>query len=342
MTLVAQIRPPIEAENRMLLLELKQQIAAANCFAPASAAYLVRILLISFVYFAGYAGLFLSPNGFSQLGFAMVVALATVQAGFIAHDVGDGAVTRNPKAAFLLRHYLMSFLSSLSSSYFNLLHRAHHIRLHRGLGAAGHQLDNVNPYEVQWLKRIFAWDGVVFGVAMICLRGLTFKMESIRFVARNWSATRMDRFMMVLHFIFWLVIPITVIGFANAILNYVMVILFGGLYVGTVLVLNHEGMSKVDTLAHLPLLDRTLASTRDLGRSWLSNFLLGGVNNHIEHHLFPTSPVIRLVEARSITETFLRQNGMPHVSTSCSSALVSAFRYFCSITPESRVTQALS
>lgn len=147
---------------------------------------------------------------------------------------------------------------------------------------------------------------------------------------------------MVLHFALWLVIPISLVGFAGAILNYVAIILFGGLYIGTVLVLNHEGMSKVDTIAHLPLLQRTLASTRDLGRSWLTSVAFGGVNNHIEHHLFPTIPVVRLVEARRITEAFLLQNDLQHVSTSSASALRSAFGYFRCITPECRITQALS
>jgi fatty acid desaturase len=233
-------------------------------------------------------------------------------------------------------------MSALSSSYFNVLHRGHHIRLHRGLGAPGHHMDNINPYEVQWLKRLFAWNGVVFGFAMICLRGLTFKMESINFVRRNWNATRIDRFMMLLHFVLWLVVPVAMIGLANAIVNYSAITLIGGLYIGTVLVLNHEGMSKVDTLSQLPLLDRTLASTRDLGGSWLTSIILGGVNNHIEHHLFPTIPIVRLGQARRITEAFLRQNGMPHVSANCPSALKSAFGYFRSISPENRVTHALS
>ena len=147
---------------------------------------------------------------------------------------------------------------------------------------------------------------------------------------------------MLLHFVLWLVIPISFVGFAGAVLNYFAIILFGGLYIGTVLVLNHEGMSKVDTIANLPLLQRTLASTRDLGQSWLTSIVLGGVNNHVEHHLFPTIPVVRLVKARRITEAFLLQNDLQHVSTSCASALRSAFGYFRSITPESRITQALS
>ena len=328
--------------NNLLLSELRDRIAAAGCFAPAPRAYVIRIVLISLVYSAAFGGLLITSNGTIRLCLLVVVAFATVQAGFIAHDVGDGAVTQNRKLAVLLRHFLMSFISALSSSYFNHVHRAHHIRLHRGLGAAGHQLANVNPFEVHWLKRVFAWNGVVFAIATICLRGLTFKLESIRYVTQNWKTTRQDRVMMVLHAIVWLVIPIPVIGIANTALNYACVVLFGGLYIGTVLVLNHEGMSKVDGLGRLSLLDRTLASTRNLGQSWLSNVLLGGVNNHVEHHLFPQVPVVRLADARRIAESFWGEKGLSYTSTSCMSALASAFRYFCSITPETRVTQALS
>jgi fatty acid desaturase len=329
-------------ESQQLLSELRKRLAEAGCFSRTPHVYAVRIFLITLAYVLGYMGLLLVADGAARIGLLAVIAFATVQAGFIAHDVGDGAVTQNKDMAVLLRHYLMSFLAALSSTYFNHLHRAHHIRLHRGLGAAGHQLANVNPFEVFWLKRLFAWSGIVFAVATICLRGLTFKLESIRYVSQHRKTTQLDMSMMTLHAVVWLVLPIPFIGIASTLGNYFGIVLIGGLYIGTVLVLNHEGMSKVDGLANLSLLERTIVSTRNLGRGWFNDILLGGVNNHVEHHLFPQIPVTSLPKARRIVEAFFAEKGVSYTSITSGKAFVSAVRYFCSLDPDMRVNQALS
>ena len=71
-----------------------------------------------------------------------------------------------------------------------------------------------------------------------------------------------------------------------------------------------------------------MVATRNLGSSWLDNFLLGGFNHHIEHHLFPTIPKSRLGDARKITHTFCRTHGIPYRETTIGAAFRDIFRHF--------------
>ena len=58
--------------------------------------------------------------------------------------------------------------------------------------------------------------------------------------------------------------------------------------------------------------EQELTVTRNLGASRLHDFLFGGLNNHIEHHLFPSMPTVRLRAARRITRDFCRWHGLPY------------------------------
>jgi fatty acid desaturase len=328
--------------DRALYRDLRQRLEAADCFRPAPLYYGVLIAAVIAAIAASYVGLLLDPSPAVRFSLALLIAIATVQAGFLAHDVGDGAVTRHRGVALALRHTLMSFVSALSSSYFHFMHKVHHLTLQRGGGGLGGQTYVVNPYEIAWLKRLVAWNGYVFLAVTVLLRGLTFRLESLRYVWSNGRGTLPDRVLMALHAVFWLVLPLPVIGLADTLINYVLIMLLVGLYVGVVLIANHPGMSEAHTLGRLPLFDRVTRSTRNLGRSRLSDFVFGGVNNHIEHHLFQQIPAAHLRQARRITEAFCAEHGIGYRETTFTRAMIEAARHFARLTPERLANEALA
>ncbi len=291
---------------------------------------------------AGYLALLSSPEPSVRIALTLIIAIASVQLGFLGHDAGDGAITSNRRVAFGLRHFLMSFVSALSSSYFQHLHKVHHRTLKRGPGEAGSSTYATNPYELIWLKKLVSWNGALFVTATVCLRGLTFKLESLRYVLRNLRQTKPDQCLMALHALFWLLLPIPFIGVLETVINYGLITLLAGPYVGTVLILNHEGMSAAVSLGHLPVMERITRSTRNLGRSWWSDVVFGGVNNHIEHHLFPDIPAMRLPQARVITRQFYRDHGISYRETSFVRALTEAANHFGAVPQARLAAEALS
>jgi len=83
--------------------DLKEQLQSEGCFESATMAYVIRISLIVATYFAAYVVLLSDPTMMVRIGALLVAAFVTVQAGFISHDAGDGAVTRNRGFATALR-----------------------------------------------------------------------------------------------------------------------------------------------------------------------------------------------------------------------------------------------
>jgi len=322
--------------------ELHDRLERVGCFRRAPWAYGIKITLLLVVGALCYLALLTGPELVLRTGLVAILAFISVQAGFIAHDAGDGGVTQNRRISLWLRHILMSFVSALSSSYFDYLHKIHHLTLSRGASEPAAVTVADNPYEIRWFKKLVSWNGIVFLVSTVCMRGVTFRLESLRYVSTNKRTTSLDRFLMALHAFVWLLVPLPLIGIADTLINYGLISLVAGPYIGTVLILNHEGMSLARSLGHLSLMERVTRSTRNLGRSRWSDFFFGGVNNHVEHHLFPQIPSMRLREARKVTSEFCRAKNVPYVETSFGRALVESAKHFRTVPRDRLVTEALS
>jgi fatty acid desaturase len=59
-------------------------------------------------------------------------------------------------------------------------------------------------------------------------------------------------------------------------------------------------------------LTRQVVTARNIRSSYLTDFLYGGLNYQIEHHLFPTMPCKALRRARPITIEYCREVGLPY------------------------------
>ena len=330
------------ASNDTRLTELSDRLIAAGCFDAASTRYAMRCLAIGTVLSVAFVGFLAEPGWPVRLLLSLLAAFACVQAAFIAHDVGDGALFTNSRVSEGIRQILLTFVCGTSSTYFHHVHRLHHLSLERNGRSSGQQGFVKNRYELRWLKRLLAWDGRVFMIGTIILRGFTFRLESIRFDIANRGSTRADQAVLAAHYAMWLLLPAAVLGWGAAALNLALITLIAGAYIGTVLVLNHEGMSRVDQVANLAPLERVLATTRNLPGSSTADVLLGGVNNHIEHHLFPGIPTMRLPKARRVVKNFCDERGLIYVETGVIEALRSAKRHFTIAGRQRLVEEALS
>jgi len=109
---------------------------------------------------------------------------------------------------------------------------------------------------------------------------------------------------------------VLVLGAADALLNYTLTTLLIGPYLGMIFLVNHIGTRVIEPDERLPHFEHEIAVTRNLGGTRLHDFLFGGLNNHIEHHLFPSMATSRLRAARRITREFCRRHGVAYRETS--------------------------
>jgi fatty acid desaturase len=318
MSLVERFSP---AEERRLHGMLVAELSAAGCFRRAplhSIAYGAFILL---TYAAAY-GVLLSDPGFAARALCIVVLAALcMHGGFLSHEAGHGALTRNRRLATAVGLVFNTLVSGMCYAYFQHIHRKHHPHCNERAHDPDMQsvLFTIYPQSARskgWFGRLITRHQAWLIWILVWLQGLTLKIDSLCLLVRNWRTTRTEQAVLALHVALWLVVPPLVIGLGDALLNYSLVTLLIGGYTGASFLVNHIGTRIVEPGERRSHFLREIEVTRNLGTSRIADFVFGGLNNHIEHHVFPSMPTARLRVARGVTRDFCRRHGIAYVEMS--------------------------
>ena len=81
-----------------------------------------------------------------------------------------------------------------------------------------------------------------------------------------------------------------------------------GVYMGCSFAPNHKGMPIIGPSVKMDFLRRQVLTTRNVRGNLLIDFMLGGLNYQIEHHLFPNMPRMNLRRAQPIVRRLLPDN----------------------------------
>jgi fatty acid desaturase len=85
-----------------------------------------------------------------------------------------------------------------------------------------------------------------------------------------------------------------------------------GVYMSLSFAPNHKGMQTMSAGHSLDFLRKQVLTSRNVrGGHWV-NFLLGGLNYQIEHHLFPNMPTPHLRLAQPIIQGFCAEQGISY------------------------------
>ena len=315
--------------HRLLTTELSQ----AGCFRPATARSVAYGTFILAAYATAYVAL-LSAPGIAVRAMAIVLlAFVSVHAGFIAHEAGHGALGRNGRVVAFVGQVFNTLLTALCYSYFRHIHREHHPHCNDRARDPDMQSGVFSMYEQAaraktGLGRLISRHQAVLIWVLVWLQGFTLKLDSLQFLRRNPRTTRTDQWVVLAHFVLWSIPPVLVLGWADALLNYTLMTLLIGPYLGTIFLVNHIGTRVIEPDEAISFFRHEISVTRNLGATRLHDFLFGGLNNHIEHHLFPSMPTAHLRSARRITREFCRRHGIAYSEMSWLSAAREVARHF--------------
>jgi len=309
------------AEHRLqddrLYRMLGAELSNAGCLRPAPVQSAVYGAFILAGYAAAYGILLTGPRLAVRVFALAVLAFLSVHAGFLAHEAGHGAVTRNRRAIACIGQVFNTLLTALCYSYYCHIHRRHHPHCNDRGRDPDIQSEFFSMYpesarQKTALGKLISRHQSVLVWILVCLQPFTLKLDSVRFLRQNPRTTRVDQIVLVLHCAVWLVPPALALGLPAALLNYGLMSLLAGPYLGAIFLVNHIGTRVIEPDESISFLMQELSTTRNLGTSRLHDFLFGGVNNHIEHHLFPSVPTARLRVARPITRAFCQRHTLPY------------------------------
>jgi fatty acid desaturase len=100
-----------------------------------------------------------------------------------------------------------------------------------------------------------------------------------------------------------------------------------GLYLGCAFAPNHKGMPILTNDDQLDFLRRQVLTSRNVAGSRLVDWLLGGLNYQIEHHLFPTMPRPHLRRAQPLIRAFCEEHGLAYAEASLVGSYAQALRH---------------
>ena len=284
-------------------------------------------------YYLAVAGFLLALMGLSiyvaaTLNFLWVqvlngafMAVVFAQLGFYAHDAGHLQIFRSPH-----RNYLamlgVGFLMGLSPSWWMNKHNNHHsnpndVDLDLDINLPVIAFSREQAVSKRGLARLIVKYQAFLFFPLLLIEALSIRADSAQFILRGKNVKyRWAEFLAIVgHFAiyFWLAFqlmsPMNAMAF---ILTHQALI---GVYMGSVFAPNHKGMLLINRSTKLDFLRRQVLTSRNVRGNPLNDFLYGGLNYQIEHHLFPTIPRNKLASVRPIVRRFCRERNIPYHET---------------------------
>lgn len=151
---------------------------------------------------------------------------------------------------------------------------------------------------------------------------------------------RTEAFLTAVHFLWYFGLLFSVLTLWHALLFIVVHQSLYGMYMATIVTHNHIGMPLISGESGLGFLRREVITTRDLKTARLTSFWWGGVNYHIEHHLFSTMPRCHLRRAQRIVKSFCEARSIPYHQVGVFESYKETIRFLYEASSPLRVTPA--
>jgi fatty acid desaturase len=164
------------------------------------------------------------------------------------------------------------------------------------------------PPRLRWLARHQAVLGPILTLAL----PFAFRVEGWQFALKTMRGPRqyLEIGLLALSILGW-TLPALLLGW-GWLGTFVLAQALAGLYLALAIAPNHKGMPIWPAGTELSFLERQVLSSRNITPGPVADFVLGGLNYQIEHHLFPTMPRVHFGRARAIVKPFCQAYGLAY------------------------------
>ncbi|WP_457030213.1 fatty acid desaturase family protein [Kitasatospora sp. P5_F3] len=281
--------------------------------------YVRRLVLNTAMILGGLVAFFELGDSWWQLLVAAWMGLCGAQSSFMWHDAGHKSMFRSKKAASIVGYFHANFVNGVSYGWWVNHHNRHHshpnhLELDPDIGRRTAIFDIKQYATRRGVQRfIVRYQSVLFFV-LLTLEGFKMQRTAVKAIAKGEtkypvleSALIALRAALYLGAVFVVLPPALGVAF---ILVQTAVL---GVYFGMLFAPNHKGMDVRDGEEEtLDWLERQVLTSRNINPSPLIDFLYGGLNYQVEHHLFPAMAQKHLARARELTMQYCAERGVPY------------------------------
>jgi fatty acid desaturase len=256
-----------------------------------------------------------------QLLNAVLLAFLFMQIAFLMHDAGHRQIFRSPAANRAAGLLLGNLLIGVSYTWWVDKHNRHHrnpnhLDLDPDIDFAALAFSKEQAMAKQW-----PWKWIVKHQAFLFLFFLLAEHVHLHLVAvahvlsGRSKAPWTEGILLACHHVACFAIAFSILDPLPAVAFLVFGKALAGLYAGLVFAPNHKGMLMVDSDSDVSLFRRQVLTSRNVRSGPVNDFLYGGLNYQIEHHLFPFLRQDQLPAVQAIVKPFCREHGIRYHET---------------------------
>jgi len=339
MTLLLERPAPVRgSEFAPLLREIKQRGLLQRRTSHYAASILVNLGLLSAV----WLGILALGNSWWVLLLAVPAAVLSTRTCFYGHDAGHQQIGSSRRLHDLLGLFHGNLLLGMSYGWWNDKHNRHHANPNHtdkdpdvGAGVLIWTLDQARGRTglLGWLTRNQAW----LFFPLLLLEGFNLKVSGILDLRNRPSAVRrLEAALIIVHHVVYAALLLSAMSPGLALAFAALHHMLFGLHLGSVFAPNHKGMEMPDGTQRWGHLEKQVLTSRNVNGGPVTDWLMGGLNYQIEHHLFPSMPRANLRLAQPIVQSYCERIGMPYVSTSAAESYAQGLRHMHEVGRELR------
>ena len=279
--------------------------------------YWVRIAANVLLLAAGAVAFVLLGDSWWQMLIAVFVAMVLTQFSFIGHDAGHHQILRSRRGNDLLG-YAHGAVTGISYQWWVGKHNQHHANPNHededpDIAIAALAFSHDQSRAKRGLNRWVTKHQALLFFPLLLVESVMLRVSSVQaMLRRELRSTRLEAGLLIGHHVAYLAAVFLVLSPLKGIVFIAVHQGLMGVYLGCSFAPNHKGMpilakgEKVDYLRKQVLTSRNISGGR-----WV-DFLLGGLNYQIEHHLFPSMPRPNLRRAQPLVSEFCARHGISY------------------------------
>jgi fatty acid desaturase len=251
---------------------------------------------------------------------ALPLGILTTRSAFFGHDAGHQQIASSRKLHDWIGMLHGNIVLGMSYAWWNDKHNRHHANPNHtdkdpdvGAGVLVWTLEQAEGRKglEGWLSRNQA--RIFF--PLLTLEGFNLKVSSIRFLLARRRTHQVELGLMAAHLVLYFTALFLIMSPAQALVFALLHHMIFGLHLGSVFAPNHKGMEMPDDDTNWGHLEKQVLTSRNVNGGLVTDWMMGGLNYQIEHHLFPSMPRANLRFAQPLVREYCERVGMPYVST---------------------------
>src|SRR5215217_1498804 len=313
--------------------QLSKQVKQAGLLDRRRGWYAAKIGVNLLLLAPGWAAFVIIGSSWWQLLTAAYLAVVFTQLAFVGHDAGHRQLFRSRRANDLVGLAHANLLTGISFGWWVPKHNAHHTNpnhedLDPDISITALAFTTDQARSKHGLVRLVARHQGWLFFPLLLLEAAHLHLASAKAIIRgSGRANAIQGLLLLAHTAAYLGAVVWVLSPLQAIAFIVVQQGLFGLYLGCAFAPKHKGMPTLTEAEQLDFLRRQVLTSRNVRGSRVVDWVLGGLNYQIEHHLFPNMPRPNLRRAQPLIRTFCQDHGLPYTEASLFGSYAEAVRH---------------